>query len=115
MPSKSLIFFNEGLPSGKAIRRANYATDNATKKKRINLPIPKNQKKSLKVSAETYKDMKVPKTIEHVSFDYEIIQLLIDQYYKDMTEEQQRRYTVLRRICSSYIKIKERSNGRLQI
>lgn len=57
---------------------------------------PKNQKKSIKVSMETYKDMNVLKTIEHVSFDYEIIQLLIDQHYKNMTEEQQRRYTVLR-------------------
>ncbi|WP_225419889.1 hypothetical protein [Levilactobacillus cerevisiae] len=66
------------------------------KKEKKTSSMPKNQKKSIKVSAETYKDMNVLKTIEHVSFDYEIIQLLIDQYYKDMTEEQQRRYTVLR-------------------
>lgn len=68
----------------------------ADKKEKKSPAIPKNQKKSIKVSAETYKDMNVLKTIEQVNFDYEIIQLLIDQYYKDMTTEQQRRYTVLR-------------------
>ncbi len=73
-----------------------HATNKDMKKEKKTSSMPKNQKKSIKVSAETYKDMNVLKTIEHVSFDYEIIQLLIDQYYKDMTEEQQRRYTVLR-------------------
>ncbi|MHA6973950.1 hypothetical protein [Levilactobacillus brevis] len=73
-----------------------HATDDKDVQKKKSPSVPKNQKKSIKVSAETYKDMTVLKTIEHVSFDYEIIQLLIDQYYKDMTAEQQRRYTVLR-------------------
>lgn len=73
-----------------------YHATNKDVQKKKSPSVPKNQKKSIKVSAETYKDMTVLKTIEHVSFDYEIIQLLIDQYYKDMTEEQQRRYTVLR-------------------
>lgn len=73
-----------------------HANTHADKKEKKSPAIPKNQKKSIKVSAETYKDMNVLKTIEQVNFDYEIIQLLIDQYYKNMTTEQQRRYTVLR-------------------
>lgn len=96
MPSKKPNILQRRVTGAVKPSEEYHATDNATKKENKSSSMPKNQKKSLKVSAETYKDMKVLKTIEHVSFDYEIIQLLIDQYYKDMTEEQQRRYTVLR-------------------
>lgn len=96
MPSKKPNILQRRVTGAVKPSEEYHETDNATKKENKSSSMPKNQKKSLKVSAETYKDMKVLKTIEHVSFDYEIIQLLIDQYYKDMTEEQQRRYTVLR-------------------
>ena len=55
-----------------------------------------NQKRSIKISSETYKDMSVLKTMENIRFDYEIIQMLIDDYQSRMSEADRRRFTVLR-------------------
>ncbi|MCL0330671.1 hypothetical protein [Apilactobacillus xinyiensis] len=57
---------------------------------------PRNQKKSIKISEDAYKDLSVLKNMQHVKFDYEIIQLLFDKFYDDMTEEEKRRFTVIR-------------------
>lgn len=55
-----------------------------------------NNAKSIKISEETYKDLSVLKNMENINFDYEIIQMLIDQYTEKMTEPEKRRFTVLR-------------------
>lgn len=55
-----------------------------------------NQKKSIKVGAETYKDLSTLKSMEKLKFDYEIIQLLVDEHIQNLSESDSRRYTLLR-------------------
>ncbi|WP_203664810.1 hypothetical protein [Lacticaseibacillus sp. 53-4] len=56
----------------------------------------RNQQKSIKISAETYKDLSVLKSMEGIKFDYEAVQMLIDQYVSRLSDSDQRRFTVLR-------------------
>lgn len=56
----------------------------------------KNQKATIKLSSETKKDLDVLKSMEKIKFDYEIIQLLADAYVRNLSTEDQRRFTVLR-------------------
>ncbi|WP_353486095.1 hypothetical protein [Apilactobacillus xinyiensis] len=64
--------------------------------KKVSKKGPRNQKKSMKISEDAYKDLSVLKNMQHVKFDYEIIQLLFDKFYDDMSEEEKRRFTVIR-------------------
>ncbi|WP_125583082.1 hypothetical protein [Lacticaseibacillus suibinensis] len=68
----------------------------STKSTKVSKNKTDNQKKSIKISAETYKDLLVVKQMDSLSFDYEVIQMLLDQYTKNFSESDARRFTVLR-------------------
>ena len=63
----------------------------ATSKRKLD-----NQKKSIKVGSETYKDLATIKSMEKLKFDYEIIQLLVDEHIQGLSDSDSRRYTLLR-------------------
>lgn len=52
----------------------------------------KNQKKSIKISTETYKQLLVLKTMNGIKYDYETVELLLKNNYSNMTAEERKRY-----------------------
>lgn len=53
-------------------------------------------KKTIKIAEESYDDLKILKNMEHIKYDYEIVQLFVDSYYNSLSPEDKRRFKVLK-------------------
>lgn len=56
----------------------------------------KNQSYPLKISEELSKSLKAIKVMEKVKFDYEGIEILVDNYVQNLSPEEKRRFSVLK-------------------
>lgn len=56
----------------------------------------KNQSYPLKISKELAKSLKAIKVMEKVKFDYEGIEILVDNYVQNLSPEEKRRFSVLK-------------------